>query len=167
MREDSTIKMASCGEAWVARLEGRGTVRESPTLQGLATRILEARGDACVLLDLRGCEYLDSTFLGCIATLHRRFSAGRPQRFRIVAPEPVRARLFGPSGLDRVFAFAEAAPEPDADAWMDVPATALDERQLGYHVMDAHRRLAELGGPHALAFAAIAEQFALELGAKP
>lgn len=167
MREDSTLRMASQGGAWIARLEGRGTVRESPTLQGLVARILEARGDAQVLLDLRDSEYLDSTFLGCVATLHRRFSARPPRRFRIVAPEGVRARLFGPSGLDRVFAFVDEAPEVDAEAWMDVPATALDERQLGYHVMEAHRRLAELGGPHALAFAAIAEQFALELGAKP
>jgi hypothetical protein len=42
----------------------------------------------------------------------------------------------------------------------------VDEFQMGRHVMECHRLLADLGGPHAAAFAAVANQLEQELVSK-
>ena len=63
-----------------------------------------------VTLDLSPCEYLDSTFLGCLLTLHKRSVEVADTRFLVVADEGTRQRLLNPTRLDAVLQFAADHP---------------------------------------------------------
>ena len=73
---------------------------------------------AAVTVDLSACDYLDSTFLGCLLGLHKQFgrkAAGEgaarktSSPFAVAAPPERLAKLFGPTRLDRLI---QAAQEP-------------------------------------------------------
>ncbi len=116
------------------------------------------------MIDLSGCDYLDSTFLGCLVDLHKRHGRGRPPRFEVAAPRRCAAACSPSSRLDALLNLIDEAPEVVGEE-LDLPAVAAGPAELGRHVMECHRRLAELGGPDQAAFERIADQFARELAA--
>jgi anti-anti-sigma regulatory factor len=151
---------------YLARVEGRGTMRESPLLQGFATECLE-RGPASIVVDLSGCIYLDSTFLGCLVGLHQRFGRHNPPRFVVAAATEQRQRLLAPLRLHKVLKLIDEAPA-GLGTWLTLcpqgssPAECGREA-LGRHVLDCHRHLVDLGGTNEEVFGPIVEQLAREL----
>ena len=161
---DSNLLIGRIETGYVIVVLGRGTCRESAAVEQFATQSL--RADNCaVTIDLTACDYLDSTFLGCLVHLYRHFGLEQPSRFVIVAsPEKVH-KLLAPSRLDTLLPIVSKSPDIH-DTLMVLPQTKVDEFQLGRHVMECHRLLADLGGPHAAAFANVANQLEKELLSK-
>ena len=56
---------------------GAGDDGESPTFHAFVKHILESEPVSAVVV-LSGCDYLDSTFLGCLIDLHRRYGEANP-----------------------------------------------------------------------------------------
>lgn len=143
----------------VVRVVGRGTMHESPAFRKLVEANL-----ACgpVYFDASQCEYLDSTFLGCLIALQKTSEQTRGH-FAIAASHEVQLKLFSLSSLYKYFDFVE----PHLGEIEDLKAVnieRLDSTSLGRHVMQCHGTLAERGGHEASAFRAIAERLAKELG---
>jgi anti-anti-sigma factor len=136
-------------------------MRESPAVQQFALKALEDEG-VQVAVDLTACEYLDSTFLGCLVILYKRFGTGAEPRLQITASTEVCHRLLHASHLDALLHTTEACPEVIGED-LDIPTLTLGARDLGRHVMECHRRLAEIGGPQHEAFEEIADQLRKEL----
>jgi anti-anti-sigma regulatory factor len=154
----------SCGAdgCCVIRIEGRGTMNESRSAEAVALRTLEHDASARVVFDLSGCDYLDSTFLGCIVHLYREHGRDADPRFRVAAAPDRRKKLLGPCRLDTLIPATEDIPQPDRP-WVDVPPVASDARDLTRHVYECHKLLAEVDSPMRAAFAKIAEQLEREL----
>jgi anti-anti-sigma regulatory factor len=137
-------------------------MRESRAVREFFTSCL-TNEDASLVIDLTCCEYLDSTFLGCLVSLQKGASRQPVGCFVIAAPAERRESLFGTLRLDRLFQQIDAPPqaigEPHA---LDVDDR--DARTLGRHVMDCHRALAQVDGPNQAAYASVAETLARELG---
>jgi anti-anti-sigma regulatory factor len=156
------LKIAPTARGCCVRIEGRGTMRESPAAKTVGERTLAADPSAVVVFDLSACDYLDSTFLGCLMSLARSHAPGLPKRFEIAAPPEVRKKLLGPCRLDRLIPCTDAAPAAVA-GWVDVPAADLDPKEMTRHIMEAHRLLAEVDSPMRIAFTRIADELAKEL----
>ena len=156
-------------------------MKESPAVQEFVSRTLGPVGAAhpgaaqagAVTVDLSGCEYLDSTFLGCLLGLYKQYGgkgaregagASPSPPFAVAAPPERLAKLFGPTRLDRLLR-AEKEPPHVAGEWVPlaIDQPTLDKRDLTQHVMECHRRLAEVEGPQQAAFRRIAEQLEREL----
>lgn len=150
-------------EGVVVRLIGRGTMHESSAFQAAVEPNLQG---GVVVFDATQCDYLDSTFLGCLVGI-KKASAQRPNsRFIIAAPPQVRTALFSCSALHRYFEFVDECPQIcDRFAAIEVPG--LQARDLGRHVMRCHEGLAGVGGSEAPAFQAVADRLAKELGDSP
>ncbi len=146
-------------DGYLVRLEGHGTREQSPSLQDFVQHAIEQNQH--VFVDLSACEYLDSTFLGCLAILSRDANM-EARRFAVVASEPVRRKVFGCSQLEKIVPTDEQRPDVVSDA-VALPTTKLELREFGRHVMETHEELAKLGGPAAAAFQAIASQLREEL----
>ena len=160
----STIMIGRIETGYFIHVVGRGTCRESAALEQFATQAFLAENCA-VTIDLFGCDHLDSTFLGCLVTLHKRFGVGHPSRFVVAAsPEKVQ-KLLTPSKLDKFLEITDRSPRIK-DTLMILPESKVDQLQMGRHVMECHRLLADLGGPNAASFAAIADQIGRELAAE-
>lgn len=150
----------------VVRLIGRGTMRESRVFHSFASDCLSS-SDSCasgdVTLDLSQCQRLDSTFLGCLVDLHKRFNREGTRRFAISAPIEVTRALLGGCRLDRLLPQLDQAPEARGLGTLLMAPETVEPRALGEHVMECHRRLAEQHCPGQKAFARVADDLEKEL----
>ena len=157
--KDATAVTVSRGlSGYVVALSGRGTCEESLAVRDFAMGAMNEGED--VVVSVVDCEYLDSTFLGCLAVLSKR---GRKlgDRFHVHANDPIRSQFFYPARLDRVLPFCEDLPTTQGA----VPLEA-EERQVdsfGRHLLETHEELANLGGPDAAAFRRVASRLRDEL----
>lgn len=156
------LKIGPIPTGYVARIEGRGTMHESPGFLSFISTVLQSEPSSSVVLDLEECEYLDSTFLGCVVALHKQFARQHPPRFVVSARDETRRRLLSPTRIDLILVLLEADCE-SPDDWLEIPRQALEQRDFGLHVLECHRRLADLGGPEATAFRRVAEELARDL----
>jgi hypothetical protein len=175
----AVITVARFPEGVTLRIQGPGTMSESRVVHAFAEQVL---GDASqrVVFDLSACSYVDSTFLGGLVSLYKRYVAGASPpagsqaggepvgRFAIFAPAEQRRLLFSVSRLDELLPFLETLPAADGahDLSLEVvPEISKDD--LARYIMDCHRRLAELGGAEAQAFGRVADALEIELRSKP
>jgi anti-anti-sigma factor len=161
MPETSLLKVAGTTGGCCIRVEGRGTMRESHSAAQFAARELESPG-ANVVVDLSDCEYLDSTFLGCLIEMHRRAGKASPPRFLVFAPPDKVRKLLSPTKLDMVLKTTAEAPQVVGE-FVALPVADAGSPEVMRHVMECHRQLAAVGGPQKAAFAAIADSIEREL----
>jgi hypothetical protein len=139
---------------------GRGTMQVSPTLRAM----VEASPMASVVVfDANQCEYVDSTFLGCLIWIKKECERLPQRRFFIIASETTRIKLFSTSSLHGYFDFLDQCPAP-LGTMIQIDAEKIDPKELGRHVMRCHQLLADRGGAEAQAFQAVAQRLAKELG---
>jgi anti-anti-sigma regulatory factor len=164
MPQGSFLKVGRTETGCILRIEGRGTMRESKAAHELAVRCVPESG-VTVAVDLSDCENLDSTFLGCLIDLQRRFGRGEGSRFTIASPSERCRQLFQTAQVNRVLNIAPDCPHVQGE-YLPVQAATLDSTQTTQHIMECHRLLAEFEGPSQAAFRAIANQLERELAAK-
>jgi anti-anti-sigma regulatory factor len=155
------IKAALAEDGFLLRIEGWGTMRESPVFHAAALSCLRQQGGT-LLIDLSECQYLDSTFLGCLVDLHKRFGRSASSCLLVVADQAQRQRLLAPLQLHRVLPLVDSAPEPLGE-WVTLCCETLEQRELAQHVLQCHRRLVEMGGDSGAVFGPIVERLAREL----
>ena len=161
MVERAKISVARFAEGVAVLVDGAGTMSESPVVHAFAEEVLKA-GEKRLIVNLAGCTYLDSTFLGGLVSLLKRHG-GDASRFAIYAPPPRRQSLFGVSRLDKLLPFVDQIPPLDAPELPLEARAQLSRDELGRYIVECHRRLAELGGEHAQAFGQVADALAGEL----
>jgi anti-anti-sigma regulatory factor len=155
----SEIYVGRVSQGFAVRVVGRGTMHESSAFRQLVEANLPR---TTVVFDATQCEYLDSTFLGCLIGLQKT-SEHSPHEFLIAASPESRMKLFSLSSLNKYFDFIEPRLVP-LDDFVQVDVDKLDAVALGRHIMRCHSVLAERGGSEAPAFRAIADRLAEELG---
>jgi anti-sigma B factor antagonist len=165
MSSGPRITVARFDQGYCLRVEGAGTMSESPVIHAFAERVLSGP-DGQVIIDLGACTYVDSTFLGGLVSLFKRHGKTKsdgPERFAIFAPASIRQSLFGTSRLDRVFPFVDELPLTGVESLPLEAQTTTSREELGHYIVECHRRLAELGGPDAEAFGRVADALSDEL----
>ena len=171
MPSPGILQVAKTLTGYCVRIEGRGTMRESRSAAEFVARSLDANPTPTIVVDLSACDYLDSTFLGCLVETQRRVGKApvppgvSGPRFVVSAPAEKVKKLLAPTKLDVVLK-TTAQPPPLAGEYVDLPAADPASPDVIRHVMECHRRLAELGGPQQTAFAAIADNIERELQGK-
>lgn len=162
MAQGAKITVARFSSGVTIRVEGRGTISESPVVHAFAERVLRDAGQQ-VIVDLSACAYMDSTFLGGLVSLFKRDRQSGGRRFAIFVPEADRRPLFGASRLDTIFPFVNSLP-PAVEASFELePQGSVSREELAAYVIECHQRLAEIGGPDAQEFARVAEAIAGEM----
>jgi anti-anti-sigma regulatory factor len=161
---DSKLQVGRTANGFVLRVQGRGTMRESRVAHEFAMRCLPDAGSQ-MTIDLSACDYLDSTFQGCLLDLQKRFGRGAASRFAVANPSDKCRKLLGAAHVDRFLNLTTNAPQAVGEE-LPIPPETLDSHDMAKHVMECHRLLAELGGPQQAAFAKIADHMARELETK-
>ena len=159
MTRHCDLCVAQSKTGFIVRVQGRGTSVQSPDLADFVMECYAQDPQACVAVDLLRCDYLDSTFLGCLLTLQR---AGTEARFEVVADNAARARLLAATQLD---SYLKIVPEPpkSESAFHKIDSKLLSDRQRGQHMMEAHEALADVPSDVASTFRRIASQLKREL----
>ena len=137
------------------RVEGRAVMNLSLPLRRCAERHL-ATGTMNVLVDLRDCNYMDSTFMGTLLTLKKsldRTPGGG--ELTLVAPSESCCKILNQMGLTDVFPAQAVALDPQA-TWTELPASVDDVNSFKRNIAQAHEELAALPGPAGEQFQAVA-----------
>ena len=150
----SSITFGRTATGFIVRVGHHGTLRESRALVEFLGRI---EGPVHVDLDLSAVAYLDSTFLGSLMGLHKRINLAHRGTFRVCGTLDALRRLMGKTRLDTVLILSEEIPSPSTGE-QSLPLENVDAAEMVAFIAEAHRRLAELGGPDSAAFARVAEQ---------
>ena len=146
-------------------VEGQGTMHLSPCVRRHAEAQL-AGGAASLTFDLRGCTYLDSTFLGTLVALKRSAACQVPAcDFALICPSAECRQLFKQMWFEGVFRIATAAAPPSCDCH-DLPPDSHDVSAFKHNIVQAHQELAELAGPAGDPFRALAARMTKELNAE-
>ena len=160
---DSGLFFARWERGFLVRVVGRGTFKESPTFRETVTQCLQRHEDAHVVVDLSECQYLDSTFLGALICLHKYAGEQNPDRLQFHADAPKARQLLSLCVLDRVLNITPSCPHPTGES-VQIELATIDREDLGHHIEQCHRKLAELKGEHEGTFAGIADRLRKELG---
>lgn len=144
---------------YVIRVQGKGTSSVSPSIVDFVRGCFEQEPESVVTIDLLGCEYLDSTFLGSLLKLQRKATPGR---FFVVADRVACERLLTATCLDQFLELLDEAP-PSTGTFLRIEPADVSKQTLGHHMKETHEVLAELPSPAAAAFKRIAEQLANDL----
>lgn len=138
MDNPSGIEVGAYGAVRILRVTGRGTHLNSPLLKRYARRAIEQK--LSLHLELGGCTYMDSTFLGMLAGLAVRSREGGLPRIRILAVGQRVRELMENLGIDRLFDFAAGTPSSSAALHpLEGPSPTVAEKSRD--VLDAHRTL--------------------------
>lgn len=141
---------------------GRATMALSMPLRRVSEQAL-ARGIACLHIDLRHCQYIDSTFVGTLLGLRR--TAGARANFVLVCPSASCQHVFDTMGLGAFFSVLHCEELPD-HVWEELDITTDDRVCLKFNVCESHQELVNVGGRTAAPFRAVAETMQRELDAE-
>lgn len=156
----SALKVGRTSTGYCVYVEGHGTLHESHALDEFA-HIAAGSGPYTLTLDLSNCDYLDSTFLGCIVSFQRHSAAAAPA-FAIVNPSDRCRKLFKDLRLESILTILQDA-RPQVTELETIPTESRNPQEIAQHIMQCHRRLAEIESPKQAVFAKIADQFEKEL----
>ena len=146
---------------YLIRVEGHGTMRESHAVQKFVAGTLS--DDTLTLsIDLNDAQFLDSTFLGCLVGLQKRWGQRKPGSFQVTATAEQVKKLLAPTRIHTMLTITDGADDVLGER-VAITEGVKEPKDLGRHIMECHRRLAEIDGPDQNAFRRIADQLAEEL----
>jgi len=131
-------------------------MQHSQAAHAFAVHALES-GTRRIIFDLSHCDYMDSTFLGCLIDLHQQFTGS----VVLAASRQQVDKLLGVTHLDRILKIIPAPPACYGEP-IPLPGERIQPDDLARHVATCHRRLAEIESPLQPVFARIADQLERE-----
>jgi len=136
------------------RVEGRATMAQSTPLRRCAERAVEA-GATRILIDLRSCSYMDSTFLGTLLTLRKILASRHLNDLVLITPSEACCRILQQMGLIDVLTMQSTEIDPSTQ-WNELGTEAPDAGTFKRTIAQAHEELANLPGPAGEQFKAVA-----------
>jgi anti-sigma B factor antagonist len=145
------------GVAYV-RLQGRGTFKISKVMKQFGLSTIE-QGCTKIVIDMRQCESMDSTFMGVLAGLAIRLKA-RGGRVHLVNLTPRTRGLLATLGLDHIVSAAMEGEMPAAFADALASGQAMDtltartstQRETAELMLAAHEHLVDVSAENQLRF---------------
>lgn len=149
------IQVAVQGRIGYALVEGRGSFKVSASVKDFGNALLES-GAHHLVLDLRDCIGMDSTFMGVLAGLCTRFHREADGKVQVSNASEKIKRLMATLGLDRLLdagdppSAEELISRPEMLTELDVaPQTPLASAET---MLEAHENLVEVHADNALRF---------------
>lgn len=131
-------------EAVWLRVMGRGTFQTSAGMKEYARRMIQ-RGRRHFVVDLAGCELMDSTFMGTLAGLALRLREFGSGGLTVINGNARNTMLLENLGLDHLFSFTlpEGASVPPTAAAKPLDGTASNPALQHDTILSAHEALVE------------------------
>ncbi len=151
MDEDS-IWVHQAGPLGIVKVNGRGSFRTARLVK-LFGEQASALGVSKIAYDLRDCTYMDSTFMGVMASLGaaQRKQTGEP--LQVFNPSPRNLELMENLGLNHLLDIqAGPGPTPRAARPVEITAEPESKQEISEMMLDAHEALVEINPANAAQF---------------
>lgn len=150
---------------WV-KVEGRGTFQNSAGLKEFVKQMIQ-RGFRDFVVDLSGCEQMDSTFMGTLAGVALRLREIGQGALRAVNVNDRNTGLLSSLGLDQLFTVEPASgggeEVPDESRLKEAVATKTGAEAQKKMVLEAHEALVEAEAANAVKFKDVLDYMRQEL----
>lgn len=166
----------TCGEfegfSWI-RCEGKGSFLNSPLLKAFGEERL-TRGESLLVVDLKACTGMDSTFMGTLAGMASRLAAVDGGCLQIAGANERNRRSLEDLGLDFLMEI-----DPKTPVWqarLDEirsqlepvrPLAAPGQEQRARHVLQAHQVLSDVNDKNAEEFKNVVSTLKQQIEDKP
>ncbi len=136
------IEVGTLDGALYIGVMGQATQRICPTATQLVSDYIAAHGAAItVILDTRGCDWVDSTFAGCLIGLRKRLAGGGKVQLSGCG-EACRASL-ARMKLDALIEFVDVEPPTQRETLACVSGDRPTREEIAL-MLEAHRELAAI-----------------------
>jgi anti-anti-sigma factor len=156
----SSVLVGSLGRTVWLKVSGRGTFQNSPGVKEFVKQMIQ-RGHRDFVVDLDGCELMDSTFMGTLAGVALRLREIGQGGLRAVNVNVRNAALLENLGLDQLFT-VETGHAADAPVTLR-QADAVPEENPKEMVLEAHEALIEADAHNAVKFKDVVDYLRQEL----
>lgn len=129
----------------LAQVQGRGSFKISKTLKQFAARMLDD-GRKKLVMDLKYCEGMDSTFMGTIAGISQRYQKAGGEPVIMTSVSPKLNQLMKTLGLDRLVRIQDTSWKP-TERITSLPEAAHQEEsplEAAEHILEAHETLCQI-----------------------
>src|SRR5262249_23274820 len=128
---------------WI-KISGRANFHVSADFKSLVTGLWQ-QGQTRFVLDLTGCQLMDSTFLGVLAGLGLERSGNGTASVELLNPNPRVADMIENLGIQHLFCTVHAAPAETAEMSPLEPTPGqADKEEISRTCLEAHRLLMEI-----------------------
>ncbi len=140
--EKSTVQVAREGELVYIQVIGRGSFQNASHVKHFAEEVLK-NGANKIVIDLKDCTYLDSTFLGTLAGVGIKLRAATQEAatLQIHNATARNTELIQNLGLDRLFQFQNTAVEVPTGGTQKLDGAAAGKVETGETMLEAHETL--------------------------
>ncbi|MEI6493570.1 MAG: STAS domain-containing protein [Verrucomicrobiota bacterium] len=156
----SSVLVGSLGRTVWLKVSGRGTFQNSPGVKEFVKQMIQ-RGHREFVVDLDGCELMDSTFMGTLAGVALRLREIGQGGLRAVNVNARNASLLENLGLDHLFV-VETGRAADAPAILR-QAEPVAEGDTKETVLEAHEALIQADAHNAVKFKDVVDYLRQEL----
>ena len=160
MAAQGLIRACLCDRSVTFQVQGQVTMQQCPAIRQFADTCF-ANCITHVYIDLCGCSYVDSTFLGTMVYLKRTASAAGGQ-FALINPSNECQQFIRQTHLDGVFPVLKVSDCVDG-VWTELKGAPADLAVFQRGVVQAHQELAEVPGRCGETFRPLADRMTREL----
>lgn len=144
MGNNGELLISSKDGVYRIKVSGRATFDCAPPLRDLARTLAGEKFDG-IKIDLKSCEWMDSTFMGVLAMLGLRAKAVSAPMEICAADEQNKSLLAG-LGLKKLFIFSENALEDEDSSadWKNGNQEVVKMAEGAQTVLEAHKTLMDV-----------------------
>lgn len=161
----SSILVGSVNRTVWVKVDGRGTFQNSAGLKEFVSQMIR-RGHREFVVDLAGCELMDSTFMGTLAGVALRLREIGQGGLKAVNANPRNSSLLENLGLDHLFSVESGQPVA-APATLHAAGEDVDAADTKDNVLAAHEALIAADEHNAVKFKDVVDYLRQELGQDP
>jgi anti-anti-sigma factor len=160
---EEALFFKAAGDELFIKAQGHVTAARCPELKSrVFARLDEGSPVKAVWFDLSTCEYMDSTFLGLIVGVNKRFKAVGGDSVVVLHANPACLGLLRTIGVTRLVRLSdEHKAMPD-----DMEQVGQRTRASAEFILDAHENLSELSEENKSRFSTLTKALKDSLGGK-
>lgn len=135
----ANIMIARCSDGYNIKVEGRATFEcSSPIKNFIDNTIVDLIKK--VTIDLTSCTWMDSTFMGTLATLGLHAKKADIV-VDILNANDKNIKLMKELGIFKLFTFNSITNKTSSNDWEDITSCSQDTNSIAATVLDAHKTL--------------------------
>ena len=144
-KKNCTFKIATLGNSGYVEVYGPGNMNITPVLKDICYAMMDEQ-KTMILVDLKTCDIVDSTFMGTLVGIQERMTAvwGIEGKLLIINPSDEHLRLFDMVGISHmIHTVPDIIDVPDF-ALTGIPVGKVDREEKLRVIVEAHEKLIQL-----------------------
>jgi len=150
MEEKDQILVGETKNTVFISVEGRGNFQNSHSMKDFALAMID-RGKTNIVLDLKSCVGMDSTFMGVLAGLAIKLRKSNQKALTLINVSPHNLDLLETLGLSQLLNIVDVTETPSPSV-TPVPSTQPEKGDVAKHMLEAHEQLSEISEANKVKF---------------